>query len=167
LETIKPTKLGNIIESYNQYSFKRYKIEAEIFWPRLQRVIKPEYLKLVEEPKILLDFSLAMASLGFLYGFLALLVGPWLFFSLRFWLTLAFLGFLSGFCSYRLSISAANSLGEMIRASFDLFRLDLMEALELPHPASFRVEQKQWEEFSKLTVYGENSDFRIRERKPS
>src|SRR4029077_19840134 len=32
-ETIHPTRLGNVIESYNFYSYKRYRIETEIFWP--------------------------------------------------------------------------------------------------------------------------------------
>jgi hypothetical protein len=165
LATIKATRLGNVIESYNQYSFKRYKMEAEIFWPRLRAVIKPEYFELVREPRILLDFSLTMASLSLIYALLALIAGPWLWYNYWFWALLAAAGFAVTNFFYRLSIRAANQLGEMMRACFDLFRLDLMATLERPHPETFVAEQAQWEELSKLTVYGTAPDFVIRKRK--
>jgi hypothetical protein len=166
LETVRATELGNVIESYNQYAAKRYKIEAEIFWPRLRQVIKPEYLTLVYEPRMLLDFSLAMASLAACYALLVLLVGPWLWPSLWVWGALAGVGLLVSYFFYRVGVLAAYQFGEMVRASFDLFRLDLMAALQRPHPATFRVEQAQWEEFSKLVVYAEPIDFTIRPRPP-
>jgi hypothetical protein len=163
--TIRATKLGNIIASYNEYASKRYKMEAEIFWPRLQQVVKPEFLALVQEPRILLDFALTTTSLGILYSFLNLAIGPWLWFNYRFWGALAIIGFVISYFFYQVSVSAAIQLGEMMRASFDLFRLELMSALELPHPASFKKEQEQWQQLSELVVYGDASDFKIRERK--
>ena len=165
LETIRATDLGNVIESYNQYSAKRYKIEAEIFWPRLRAVVKPEYYTLVEESRILLDFSLTTASLSLLYTLLALFVGPWLWYRPSLWLWLAAIAFSVSYFFYRLSVSAAYQLGEMIRSCFDLFRLDLMAALERPHPATFNIEQGQWEELSRLAVYGVAPDFVIKGRK--
>jgi hypothetical protein len=164
LETIRATALGNIIESYNQYAYKRYRMEAEIFWPRLRRVIPAEYFELVREPRILLDFSLAMATLGAAYALLALLAGPWLWYKPSFWLPLAAAGLLVSYFFYRLGVGAAQQLGEMIRSSFDLFRLDLMTALSRPHPATFLAEQKQWEELSRVAVYGTAPDFQILER---
>jgi len=167
LASVKATALGNVIESYNQYSYNRYNIEAEIFWPRLRSVIKSEYLTAVQEPRILLDFSLTMASLGAIYGFWILLAGPWLWFNLQFLIPLEIVGFAVSFLFYRLSISAAYEFGEMVRSSFDLFRLDLMAALDRPHPANFEVERKQWEELSKLAVYPVSQtkiNFAIRER---
>jgi hypothetical protein len=164
-ETIKATTLGNVIAAYNHYSSKRYRIEDELFWPHLRYVMKPEYLTLVQEPRILLDFSLTVASLGAAYGYMALLAGPWLYFNPWFWGPLAIIGFAISFFFYRLSITAAYQVGEMVRASFDLFRLDLMAALNLPHPATFKVEQDQWEELSRIAVYGEAAkDFALRKR---
>jgi hypothetical protein len=164
LATIKATKLGNIITSYNEYPFKRYKMEAEIFWPRLEQASKPEFLARVQEPRILLDFALTMTSLGVIYIFLILIVGPWVWFDSRYWGTLAVIGIIASFFFYRVGISAAIQLGEMMRAGFDLFRLTLMNALERPHPDSFNKEQEQWKELSELVVYGTASDFKIRER---
>lgn len=70
------------------------------------------------------------------------------------------------FFFYQLGISAAYQYGEMVRSSFDLFRLDLMAALARPDPPRFSKEQKQWEELSKLAVYGTKIDFDILQRKP-
>jgi hypothetical protein len=165
LQTIKATTLGNVIEAYNLYAFKRYKIEPDIFWPRLRKVVTPEYLAVVQESRILLDFLLTMATLAALYALLALSVGPWLWFSLWLWLPLALLALAISYFFYRLSIGAAYELGEMVRSCFDLFRLDLMVALQRPRPATLSAEQAQWEELSNLAVYGFTSSFALRAEK--
>ena len=160
-ETIRPTILGNVVEAYNQYSFKRYKIEAEIFWPRLRKVIPDEYMALLDEPRILLDFSLTMASLAALYAVCALLVGPWLWFNLPLWIGLALVAIGVAVAFYGVGLVAAHQLGELVRASFDLFRLDLMTDLGRPRPTTFRDERRQWEEVSQVVAYGDDVDFAI------
>lgn len=165
VETVKATVLGNTIEAYNQYPFKRYSMEAEIFWPRLHYVIKAEFLPLVQEPRILLDFSVTMASLALIFGFIVLLAGPWIWFNVWLWSFLAAFSFVVSFFFYRLSIKAAVQLGEIIRSSFDLFRLDLMAALNRPHPQTLRAEREQWSELSRHIVYGEEISYSIRPRK--
>jgi len=167
LDTVRSTELGNVVESYNQYSSKRYKMEAELFWSRLLVTIKPpEYLARVQEPRIALDFCLTMATLAAIYAWAALLVGPWLWFNQPLWGLLAGVGFIISFLFYRLGIDCAYRLGEMVRASFDLFRLDLMAALGRPHPLTLAQEQMQWEELSKLAVYPTKIDFALRPRNP-
>jgi hypothetical protein len=161
LQTVRPTTLGNVIEAYNYYPFKRYQIEPNIFWPRLRKVITPEYLSQVQESRILLDFLLTMATLAGVYAFLALTVGPWLWFNSGLWLSLATVALIVSYFFYRLSIGAAFELGEMVRSCFDLFRLDLMTALQRPRPGSLAAEQAQWEELSKLAVYGFSKNFTI------
>jgi hypothetical protein len=162
LQTIRATTLGNVIEAQNWYPFKRYKIEPDIFWPRLRKVITPEYLALIQDSRSLLDFLLTMATLAGIYALLALAVGPWLWFNYLLWLSLALVAISISFFCYRLSVNAARELSELIRSSFDLFRLDLMKALERPRPRTFLAEQSQWEELSKLAVYGTMSDFELR-----
>lgn len=167
LPSVKATTLGNVIQAYNYYPFKRYKIEPDIFWPRLRKVITPEYLSQVQESRILLDFLLTMATLSGLYGLLALIVGPWLWFSLWLWLTLAGIAFATSYFFYKLSIRAAFELGEMVRSCFDLFRLDLMSALHRPLPATLAAEQAQWDELSRLAVYGYSTDFTLAGKPPT
>jgi len=161
LQTVRATKLGNVIEAYNYYPFKRYQIEPNIFWPRLRKVIPPEYLSQVQESRILLDFLLTMATLAAVYAFLALTVGPWLWFNPWLWLSLAAVALTGSYFFYSLSIGAAFEQGEMVRSCFDLFRLDLMTALQRPRPGSLAAEQAQWDELSKLAVYGFSKNFTL------
>lgn len=161
LPSVRATTLGNVIEAYNFYPYKRYKIEPDIFWPRLRKVITPEFLSQVQESRILLDFLLTMATLAGLYALLALAVGPWLWFNPGLWVSLAGAALIISYFFYRLSIGAAFELGEMVRSSFDLFRLDLMKALQRPRPATLAAEQAQWDELSGLAVYGFSKDFSI------
>jgi hypothetical protein len=161
--TIRATKLGNVIESYNQYSYKRYRIEAEVFWPRLREVIPDDYFKLVEDQRILLDFCLTSASLALVYGALVFYLGPVIWFNRPLWFSLAAVGFTASIFFYRLSVSVADQFGDLVRSSFDLFRLDLMRALGRERPPSLLVERAQWDELSRLVDYADvQSDFRLR-----
>jgi hypothetical protein len=165
---VRPTDLGNVIAAYEQYPSTRYEMEAEVFWPRLRKVIDKEYLPLVLEPRILLDFSLTTATLAAVYGLLALFAGPWLWLKPAFWITLALFAFVVALLFYRLGIVAAVQLGAMVRSSFDLFRLDLLKALRLPHPATTREERERWRQCSQLIVYGQDlqpGDFELRPEK--
>jgi len=165
VSSIRPTELGNIIESYNQYPSKRYKAEGELFWSRLLlATIKDQgSMAPVQDSKTALDFYLTMASLATAYAVLALLLGPWLWLEARFWLPLAVISLLTSFFFYRLSVLAAYEYGEMMRASFDLYRLKLMSALSRPQPSGLSVEQKQWDELSRLAVYGDGQDFPLKQ----
>jgi hypothetical protein len=165
LNTVKATALGNIIESYQQYPSKRYKLESEIFWPRLREVVPPDYLTTVHEPRILLDFGLTMASLEVIYCSIVLLVGPWIWFNPVLWTTVGFVSLLLAYLFYSLAVNAAYQYGELVRSTFDLFRLDLMEALGLPHPANLFAERTQWEEFSRLAAYGTSANITFAKRK--
>ncbi|MCL5421132.1 MAG: hypothetical protein M1461_01480 [Nitrospirae bacterium] len=163
--SMRATDLGNIIEAYNAYPYKRYQMEAEIFWPRLQKVIPQEFLKVAAEPRILLDFSLAMASLSGVYGFFASLGGPWLWTDLR-WFFLALVAFTFSYIFYRIGVIAIEQYGALNRACFDLFRLELMYVLYRPHPGTLAAERQQWRELSQMVMYGETDgqDFVLRPR---
>ncbi len=66
---------------------------------------------------------------------------------------------------FRLGVLVAGGVGDLVRASFDLFRLDLMTALSRPDPRSLAEEREQWAQLSRLAVYGTELDFPLRERK--
>ncbi|MBA5869126.1 MAG: hypothetical protein GDA68_03835 [Nitrospira sp. CR2.1] len=161
-DTIRPTTLGNIVESYNAYSFVRYGMEGEIFWPHLQQHIPGPFMKKIDEQKIIFDFCLTMATLGVLYGLLALVFGPLLWANIRFWTILGL--FAVGFSYvvyYKLAVSIATQYGDLIRASFDLFRHDLLKAFSVKFDRSnisLLEEKELWGKLSRLLVYGDPSD---------
>jgi hypothetical protein len=153
-ESVKATTLGNVVAAYNEYCFKRYKMEGEIFWPRLRRVIDPDYFEIVENQRILLDFCLTSATLAVTYAALALFVGPWLYYERYVWLVIGVMAILVAWFFVRLSVTTANRLGELIRSCFDLFRLELVRALGYPRPKDLAEEQRTWELLSQIIAYG-------------
>ncbi len=164
MASIQATDLGNIIEAYKAYPYERYGIEAEIFWPELHNVMPEDFLTLVDEPRILLDFSLAMASLLGVYGILALFGGAWLWTNCLFWAILAMVAFTGSYFFYRVGVTAVNQYSALYRASFDLFRLELMYKLYRNHPPKLSVEREQWKQLSQLALYGYSQDFDLRPR---
>jgi hypothetical protein len=89
-------------------------------------------MKKIDEQKIIFDFCLTMATLGVSYGLLALVFGPLLWGNVRFWTILGL--FAVGFSYvvyYKLAVSIATQYGDLIRASFDLFRHDLLKAFSV------------------------------------
>jgi hypothetical protein len=161
-DTIQPTTLGNVVESYNAYSFVRYGMEGEIFWPHLQQHIPGPFMKKIDEQKIIFDFCLTMATLGVSYGLLALVFGPLLWGNVRFWTILGL--FAVGFSYvvyYKLAVSIATQYGDLIRASFDLFRHDLLKAFSVKFDRSnisLLEEKELWGKLSRLLVYKDPSD---------
>jgi hypothetical protein len=157
--SIRATALGNVVESYNAYPYRRYMIEGEVFWPHLQQVINKDFMGRIKELRIILDFYLTMASLGVLYALLAALGGPWLWLNLQFWLLLAVIAVVMSYTVYyRLAVTAATQYGDMIRAGYDLYRKDLLkEFLKVVEgiPKSYRDEIKEWENLSRLLVHGQ------------
>lgn len=160
-DSIQPTTLGNVVESYNAYPFVRYGMEGEIFWPHLQRHIPEPFMKKIDEQKILFDFCLTMATLGVGYGLLALIFGPLLWGNIRFWTILGLFAVSFSYAVYyRLAVSIAAQYGDLIRASFDLFRHDLLRAFSVAniHSNISLIEEKEtWGKLSRLLAYGDPS----------
>ena len=152
--TIRPTALGNVITAYQEYAFKRYGIEAEVFWPRLRAVIPQSFFDLVQEPRILLDFAVTMASLLVVLAAAAAALGPWLTYQPLTWIVTILVCLASAWFFYRVAVSAADRFGEFVRACFDLYRLDLMASLHRPPPPNTTVERAQWLELSQIAAYG-------------
>jgi hypothetical protein len=161
LATVKPTRLGNVIDSYNYYAYTRYKIEAELLWPRLQHVMAASYTAAVQDAKVLLDFGVTMCTLATLYALLALLAGPWLAYDPWLWGLSALTALLVARFFYALSVKAAMQYGDRLRSSFDLFRLDLLKQLGFVRPTKLSAERDTWQKISQLMVYGTEIDLDI------
>lgn len=165
-ESIRATRLGNVIESYNAYSYQRYGMEPEIFWPHLQLYIgKDEMKKMIATARTTLDFALAMTSYAALYAVLCVFAGPWIAVRPDVWVPFAGVALLVAAMFYRVAIFAAEQFGDAFRACFDLFRFDLMAALRRDLPLTLGVEKTKWLQLSQLSVYGRSPDFELKHPK--
>jgi hypothetical protein len=164
-----PTTLGNIIRALDAYPFTRYAIEGGVFWPHLQHVIKGDLREDVSNQRMLLDMCLALTSLFALLVATTVFLGPWLFFG-YFWL-LYVPGFVGlSWIFYRTSIQAALALSRAMRAAYDVFRFDLLDALGVRAPKDLKDEREKWERFSVLAAYGygraQNIEYKQEEASP-
>lgn len=161
LESVHATRLGNIVESYTAYSFTRYNIEPEVFWPHLQTLLSDKLRAALSEARTMFDFALTMATLGLAYTILAVFGGPWLYLAKWMWVLHALAGIVVSYLAYRTSVAVAVQFGDVFRASFDLHRLELLKAFHRPTPPTLSAERAQWRELSQLVLYAREADFEL------
>jgi len=160
--TIRPTALGNVVESYNAYPFKRYGMEGELLWAHMQHVIKKEFLDRIRDARIIFDFVLTMATLGMVVSLLCLLIGPWIMFFPLYWASWSFVAFLVSYTVYyKMAVFLAVQYGDLLRASYDLFRLELFKELAIELPADRDSELIKWRHVSQLLSYGQGPNYKI------
>jgi len=145
-EAMYPTRLGNLIDSYESYPNTRYGIDSVFYWYRLSLKLDKDLREEIDTRQALADSSV--------YGSVALFVSGlfWLFygftkflglsdslgkpvvehFSPRWvWLiTLAFFGF--SFLLYRAALYSQAQYGEFFKSIFDVFekQIDVRRAVE-------------------------------------
>ncbi len=135
-----PTRLGNILRAAEQRPLEKYGLDAIICWSRLWLLL-PDAVKQ--------DLQAARADLN-----AAARIWLW---SLLFTLWSAAgalwaipLGLLSALYAYRWAIAAAQTYGDLIEASFDLYRHLLYQSLRWQLPADPAEERRVGQQ---LTTY--------------
>lgn len=164
-----PTKFGNILKASEAYSGTRYGMDAVQFWPRLWRVIPPDYRQYIDEARNELSFLVNLSALSVLFYILCILailynapvpgLTDWnsmLENSLRY-IFAAVLALFSNLFFYRAAIFSVGDFGSMIRSSYDLFRLDLLEQFRIKLPKDSVEEFQVWQNLGELIVLGQES----------
>lgn len=146
LASVGPTRMANVAELYSDYAIKRYQLDPEVFWLHLQRsaAADEKFRPILEEARLKLDVSVAMAMACALGSLWAVAIGVWghsvpLLLLTGVGLPAAALLF------YRATITNLGVYGEAVRATVDLFRFDVLKALRLPLPADSEAERELWE----------------------
>jgi hypothetical protein len=162
---ILPTRLGNVIRSFEYYPSREYGIDSIALWPRMVAIIPKEYAVIMDDAKTTFDFMLNCSFLSFVLALFMLLAG--MFYRVpfasssqtRYWLIeIAIFTFLSYFF-YRLSINRVGAWGSLVRSAFDLFRWELLEKLGYEKKPESRLdERKLWGEISRQIIYGDRYD---------
>ncbi len=149
---VHPTSLGNIIASAWFYPYTRYGIDATLMWPRLQKLIPADYLRVVEDARISYDFSVAMTFLSLLYSCVWLII-----FLVRNaiwpWAWIPAIGILACVIFHEASIEAARAFGAVFRSCFDLFRFPLMQELRIQFPVDIKAERETWNRINQILIF--------------
>jgi hypothetical protein len=159
---ILPTRLGNVIRSFEYYPGREYRIDSIALWPRLVAIIPKDYAVAVDDAKTTFDFMLNCSLLSVILTVSILLAGLIYAMPLNSWsLGLYWFGNVAFFASlsyffYRLSIDRVSAWGAMVKGAFDLYRSELLKKLGYKHePASRQKERDLWEKISRQIIYGD------------
>ena len=170
---IMPTRFGNILKASEAYSGTRYGIDSVEFWPRLLHVIPRPYRQSIDEARNELSFLVNMTALSFLFfAFCALAVvtnvplpgipnlANVFLNSIRY-IAAGLLALFSIWFFNKAALFSVGDFGAMIRSSYDLFRLDLLEQFNLERPQNSIQEFNTWKNVGELIVLGQQSlDFK-------
>ncbi len=153
---LRPTRLGNVAAAYETYSLERYGITLSTLWPRLYHVTPDRFREQIEEAKTFLDFTVILSFFSLLLTLVAgvQVVRGSLWFSVEAML-LPFLFLLGSGMLYLLAIQAMRSFGLQVAASVDLFRLKLLDELEIQRPHSPAAEKNLWTELRRFVEQGD------------
>jgi len=159
---ILPTRLGNVIRSFEYYPGREYSIDSVVMWPRLVGIIPKDYAVAVDDAKTIVDFMLNSSLLSLILATLILLAGLAYPVPLNSWSsTFAWLGNVAVFALisyffYWLSIDRVSAWGSMVNGAFDLYRFDLLKKLGYKQePDTREKERALWYRISRQTLYGD------------
>jgi hypothetical protein len=143
VDKMMPTCLGNILRAVEIYPYERYGIDAAVIWPRLRSLLKPEAMALLEDRKTTLMFMLSMSLLSAVFSLiwcptLAIWSNRWELFGL------CALGWPLAWMCYQNALQSALAYGEQLKVTFDLYRHELLRALNRPLPKDAEDERKEW-----------------------
>lgn len=162
-----PTRLGNVLRSFEKYAFRQYKM-GEILWPRLRAKLDKEFAAALDDAKTPLDFVINISFLSGFLSFMIFVIGLWYPIAIAsrrtavYWVMEIFgFAFLSYF-AYTLAINQSREWGNMFRSAFDLYRWDLLKQLGYKHtPVNINEERALWGGIYRQLQYGDPPNARI------
>ena len=142
---VAPTRLGNVLRSAENYPEARYGAPAHRVWPRLYHLLPQELRTSFEEAQSAMEFLLVVAFLSGLFGppatvYLVCVEAP------TGWVLAASAGSaVVAHAAYLGALAPAGLYADSIRTAFDTHRMRLLEALQVPRPATLAEERHTWE----------------------
>lgn len=162
---ILPTRLGNVIRSFEYYSTREYGIDSIVMWQRLVAVIPKDFAVSIDDTKTTFDFMLNCSVLSLLLAvsiFAAGILAPARLIAVTtvpYWLIEVLVFSFLFYFFYRLSINRVSAWGEMVKSAFDLYRWELLKALGYQDkPVGRDQERKLWGEIGRQMLFGDRFD---------
>lgn len=181
IDLMMPTRFGNAFRALEIYPRLRYRMDAVLIWPRLIQVIPNEYYLKLDDSNNRLAFLVNCAMLSFGMSILCSLAAGYQLLMLR-WAQLGkqpiyFINVIENnsvkyqqnayiymfgvvimmglfVLFYRASIPIIIQYGDLVKSAFDLFRLRLIDELNLKSPSHYPDEIQIWENLSFFIGHG-------------
>ena len=151
----RPTRFGNVLHEYENYSENRYGIHMMVFGNHLSQILSPETKKELELGSAIADLCVYLCFISLLYVFLgpvALLFqkSSWIAVSNRMIPARSFLYLLFSILVFRflyeLSITRHKRYGRFVKSIFDIYRKDLADKLGIEINGTHYTSRKELEE---------------------
>jgi hypothetical protein len=141
---LKPTRLGNILVSAEEYSYQLYRLDAVVWWSRLVSLLPETFRSQLDTA---LTPMIALLNLSTLFTFIALGGGSILLLTGYGWVgVLTFIG--GGVLARACYIAACNQAldyGQLVRVAFDFYRHDILKQMHIPIPDNLVEERLLWD----------------------
>lgn len=125
-----PTRLGNVLRAAEARPGERYGLDAIVCWPRLWMVLPETARTEVGAARQALDARVEVWIWSVLFC-------AWV--PLAWWAAIA--GIVVATAAYKALVSAAATYGQLVVATYDLYRAALYTALRVPLPGSLTEER--------------------------
>ncbi len=160
--SVLPTRLGNMIRSFENYAERQYGFSAIAFWPRFAVKIDQNHALALDDVKSSFDFVL---NLSLLSGILFIVtLGLGLAFPLprqsamqfALWIGKLAVMACAAWLFYIAAIDRAAEWGDLVRAAFDLHRRTVLQSLGFTEiPQDLNEERALWGEISRQIAWGD------------
>ncbi|HXJ37906.1 MAG TPA: hypothetical protein VNH18_01435 [Bryobacteraceae bacterium] len=149
LEVLAPTAMGNIGRTMGTYSLGRYGMDLDIFWTRLLCSLQKdskEYFAVLQDSKVQVDSMVMMfwMSLVFTVFWAAALVFWFDDSTVPEFLTVTLSGTAAAVIFYLLACEAYRVFADVMRASVDLMRFQVLQSLHIALPTGIDEEKYLW-----------------------
>jgi hypothetical protein len=161
-QEVAPTKMGNIAGTIQSYAMRRYRCNLEIVWSNLLQVLQKNAAAqaTLQEAKTQLDFLVACCWLSLttaaIWSAIFFVVVP----SRLGFVATALAGPFIAYLWYRAAAEQYRSFADVAMTMLDMFRFDLLRAMQLRLPSDVEDERYTWEMFDKLVTFGREGNFR-------
>ena len=156
-DRVLPTRLGNIIKAAEEYPADkgRYGMDAVFFWPRLIAVIPDAARADLSDARASMTLLLNVSTLAFLLGLgsFTALAAAMLHPAAAFWACGAG-GLVLAALAYRSALAPGRIYAELVRAAFDLYRVDLLNQLKFALPDNLDEERALWDNLAQQMYRG-------------
>ena len=146
-----PTAFGNTLRAFETYPRVMYGLESIDGWSRIMAVVPEDYRTLIDNAKTQVDF---WVNMGFVSALLLIEYFGIAYYQQAFeaiWLLVLIVLALM-IAPYRAK-RVAVEWGDLVKAVFDLYRFDLLDALGVERPKNRDGERAIWTKVSQAMVY--------------
>lgn len=146
-EDLQPTLFGNIIASASEHPRIAYSMEGRVWWARLSPLLPESFqdtLASAQSPMMaLFNLSIVCCLLALVTILLGILTSSWLT-AVAF----AACSLVLARLAYRAAVSQAAEVSSMLCVAFDLYRYEILDQLDRPHPENLADERTLWKQLT-------------------